>query len=55
MKKKILMIILFLLIIIAGIVFFAKREAPVGPEPKKTSGISNTEISNTKMSLVWNF
>lgn len=52
MKKKILMIILFLLIIIVGIVFFAKREAPVGSEPKKTSGISNTEISNTKMSLV---
>lgn len=45
--KKILMIILFLLIIIAGIVFFAKREAPVEPEPKKT-----TEISNTKMNLV---
>lgn len=45
--KKILMIILFLLIIIAGIVFFAKREAPVEPEPKKTP-----EISNTKMNLV---
>ncbi len=47
MKKKILMIILFLLIIIAGIVFFAKREAPVELEPKKTP-----EISNTKMNLV---
>lgn len=52
MKKKILMIILFLLIIIAGIVFFAKREAPVEPEPKKTPEISNAEISNTKMNLV---
>lgn len=52
MKKKILMILLFLLIIIAGIVFFAKREAPAEPQPKKTPGISNAEISNTKMNLV---
>ena len=37
---------------LAGIVFFAKREAPAEPQPKKTPGISNAEISNTKMNLV---